>query len=256
VGPPDRAAHPGCRPVTRTAEEAIVTNVQPATGVHDLGGTEGWGPAPVPEPDEPVFPHRWEARAFALALLSMRMSGTNLDAFRHAMNRLDRADYFDDGYYGRWLHCAENLLYDSSIIAPGTVEARAANLASRQAGGDGGVEEPPAPQPNKPDYAPTAAGSIRTVDATPAFEAGQRVRARTFEPPGHTRLPRYVMGHEGTVVIVEPAQVLPDSHAHFQGERAQRVYTVRFDSHELFGPDAERFDLNIDLYEDYLEAAR
>jgi nitrile hydratase subunit beta len=228
-----------------------VSDVQPATGVHDLGGKEGWGPAPVPEPDEPVFAHRWEARAFALALLSMRLSGTNLDAFRHAMNRLDRADYFDDGYYGRWLHAAENLLQDSSIIAPGTVEARAAKLS----GSGGSVAEPPPPEPNKPDYAPTAAGSIRKVEAAPAFGVGQRVRAKTVDPPGHTRLCRYVMGHQGTVVAVQPAQVLPDSHAHFQGERAQQVYTVRFGSGELFGPGAERFDLNIDLYEDYLEVA-
>jgi len=225
-----------------------LTDVQPATGIHDMGGTEGWGHALVPVPDEPPFEQRWEARAFALALLSMRTSGTNLDAFRHAMNRLGRVDYLDDGYYGRWLHCAENLLYDSAIIAPGTVEARAANLA----GGD--VAEPPAPQPRKPDYKPTAAGSIRTVDRPQRYAAGQRVRARTTQPRGHTRLPRYVMGHEGVVVTVGPAQILPDTHAHFQGENAQWVYTVRFDSRELFGPRAESFGLNIDLYEDYLEA--
>lgn len=224
-------------------------NVQPATGIHDMGGTEGWGRAPVPDPDEPPFEQRWEARAFAIALLSMRTSGTNLDAFRYALSRLGRADYLDDGYYGRWLHGAENLLYDSSIIAPGTVEARVANLSG------GNVAEPPAPEPHKPDYKPTAAGSIRTVDRPQRFAAGQRVRARRFEPRGHTRLPRYVMGHEGEVIAVEPAQVLPDTHAHFQGENAQWVYTVRFDSHELFGPDADRFGLNIDLYEDYLEAA-
>ena len=226
-----------------------MSKVQPATGIHDMGGTDGWGPAPIPKPDEPVFEERWEARAFALALLSMRMSGTNLDAFRHAMNRLDRADYLDDGYYGRWLHGAENLLYDSSIIAPGAVEARATNLSG------GAVAEPPAPEPNKPNYAPTAAGSIRSIEAPQRFKVGDRVRAGRFEPAGHTRLPRYAMGHEGTVVIVEPAQILPDTHAHFQGENAQWVYTVRFDSHELFGPDAERFDLNIDLYETYLEEA-
>jgi nitrile hydratase len=165
------------------------------------------------------------------------------------MNRLDREDYLDDGYYGRWLHGAENLLYDSSIIAPGTVEARATNMSG------GKVEEPPAPQPAKPDYAPTAAGSIRTVEAPQRFKVGDRVRAKAIEPAGHTRLPRYVMGHAGTVAIVEPGQLLPDTHAHFQGENAQWVYTVRFDSHELFGADAERFDLNIDLYEDYLEEA-
>jgi nitrile hydratase len=224
-----------------------VDNVQPATGIHDMGGTEGWGHILMPEPDEPVFKEPWEARAFGIAMLSMRTSGTNLDAFRHSMSRLDRQDYLDDGYYGRWLHGGENLLYDSSIIAPGTVEARAANLSG------GSVAEPPAPEPHKPDYKPTAAGSIRTIDSPQRFAAGDRVRAKRFDPPGHTRLPRYVMGHEGEVIAVEPAQVLPDTHAHFQGENAQWVYRVRFDSHELFGPDAERFDLNIDLYEDYLE---
>jgi hypothetical protein len=181
--------------------------------------------------------------------LSMRTTGTNLNAFRHSMDRLDRTDYLDDGYYGRWLHGAENLLYDSAIIARGTVEARAANLSG------GHVEEPPAPQPHKPDYKPTAAGSIRTIDSPQRYAVGQRVRAKTMRPRGHTRLPRYVMGHEGVVVAVEPAQVLPDTHAHFQGENAQWVYRVRFDSQELFGPEAERFDLNIDLYEDYMEAA-
>jgi nitrile hydratase len=228
----------------------MVSTVHPATGVHDLGGIDGWGPAPAPKPDEPVFGAQWEARAFALALLSMRLSGTNLDAFRHAMNRLDRADYFDDGYYGRWLHGAENLLYDSAIIAPGTVEARAARLA-----GSSEVEVPAAPTPSKPDYAPTAGGSLRTVGDPQRFSVGDSVRARDVEPTGHTRLPRYVRGRVGTITMIQPAQVLPDSHAHFQAENAQWVYTVRFPSRTLFGADAEEFDLNIDLYESYLEAA-
>jgi nitrile hydratase beta subunit len=227
-----------------------VSTVHPPTGVHDLGGAEGWGRAPAPESDEPVFGERWEARAFAIALLSMRLSGTNLDAFRHSMSRLDKADYFDDGYYGRWLHGAENLLYDSAIIAPGTVEARAARIT-----GSSDVEEPPAPTPSKPAYAPTGPGSLRAVEAPRRFEVGQSVRALDVEPAGHTRLPRYVRGRVGSVVMVQPGQLLPDSHAHFQGENAQWVYTVGFPSRGLFGPDAEEFDLNIDLYESYLEPA-
>jgi nitrile hydratase beta subunit len=225
-----------------------VTDIEAATGVHDMGGTPGWGAAPVPDRDEPPFKQPWEARAFAIAALSARISGTNLDAFRHSMSRLDRADYLDDGYYGRWLHGAENLLYDSSILARGSVEARAANLSGQH------VDEPSLPEPRRPDYKPTAAGSIRTLDAPHRFSVGQRVRAKSFEPPGHTRLPRYVMGHAGVVAAQRPAQILPDTHAHFRGENAQWVYTVRFEPEELFGPGAERFGLNIDLYEDYLEA--
>ena len=70
-----------------------MSDIQPATSIHDMGGTTGLGRAPVPERDEPVFKHRWEAWAFAIAVLSTQMSRTNLDAFRHALNRLDRADY-------------------------------------------------------------------------------------------------------------------------------------------------------------------
>ena len=70
---------------------------------------------------------------------------------------------------------------------------------------------------------------------------------------GHTRLPRYVRGHTGVVEFVQPPSVLPDTNAHFQGENPQYVYTVRFDSHELWGADAEPFALTIEMFESYLE---
>ena len=111
-----------------------------------------------------------------MALLSMRMSGTNLDAFRHALNRQHPIDYLAYGYYGRWLKMAENLLVDSSIIAPGAVDARARKLRGED------VEEPPPTEPNKPDYKPTAAGSLRQVDDPPKFAVGDRVRASQRAP--------------------------------------------------------------------------
>jgi nitrile hydratase beta subunit len=217
-------------------------------GIADMGGMQGWGPAPVPGP-EPVFAEVWEGRAFALSLLSMRTSGTSLDAFRHALERMHPLDYLADGYYGRWLHAAELLLVDSSIIAPDAVEARARKLRGEQ------VAEPDWPEPNKPDYAPTAAGSLRQIEDAPAFSGGDLVRARDIHPTGHTRLTRYVRGRTGVVERIQPAALLPDTHAHFQGENAQHVYSVRFSSDELWGPDAEKFTLNIDLFESYLEAA-
>jgi len=216
----------------------------------DMGGMQGFGPVELSAPDDPPFHEEWERRTFAMALLSMRVSGTNLDSFRHALNRQHPLDYLLDGYYGRWLKCAENLLTDSSIIAPGAVEARARKLA-----GDEGVEEPPAPEPNKPDYAPTGPGSIRTIDTPPKFAVGDRVHVRDLHPKGHTRLARYVRRRAGVVTMLQPAQVLPDTHAHFLGENAQHVYNVAFDSHELWGDEAESFELRMDLYEDYLEPA-
>ena len=217
--------------------------------VADMGGQQGYGSVALDPPDDPPFHEEWERRAFAMALLSMRMSGTNLDSFRHALNRQHPIDYLAFGYYGRWLKMTEMLLVDSSIIAPGAVDARARKLRGED------VEEPPPTEPNKPDYSPTAAGSLRPVDGSPAFAVGDRVRAKDVHPEGHTRLVRYVRGREGVVRIVQPGHLLPDTNAHFLGENPQYVYNVEFSSTELWGPDAEPFTVGIDLYESYLEAA-
>ena len=216
-------------------------------GIADMGGTEGWGPVHPPSRDEPVFAEPWQGRAFALTTNATRLSGRNLDAFRHAIERLDRSAYLDDGYYGRWLNASELMLTDSAILAPTAIDARARNLRGEQ------VAEPPTTVPDRPDYAPSAPGSLRTVDTAPAFATGERVRAKDMSPPGHTRLPGYVRGHTGVVEVVQPAAVLPDTNAHFLGENPQYVYSVRFDSRELWGPGAEPFAITADLFESYLE---
>ncbi|MEV6026396.1 nitrile hydratase subunit beta [Streptomyces sp. NPDC052036] len=218
-------------------------------GVADMGGTQGWGPVHPPRREEPVFEEGWQRKAFALAILSSRVAsgGVNTDAFRHAMERLDRAAYLDDGYFGRWLNTGELTLTERSVLAPGAIEARARNLRGEH------VEEPPVPVPDRPHYAPTAEGSLRSVDAAPAFGVGEHVRAKDISPAGHTRLPGYVRGHTGVVALIQPAHVLPDTNAHFLGENPQHVYSVRFDSRELWGADAEPFALTMEMYESYLE---
>ncbi|MGW7381022.1 nitrile hydratase subunit beta [Streptomyces sp. NPDC054794] len=218
-------------------------------GIADMGGTQGWGPVHPPRPDEPVFAEDWQRKAFALAILSSRLAcgGVNTDAFRHALERLDRAAYLDDGYFGRWFNGGELMLTERSILAPGAIEARARNLRGEH------VTEPPIPEPARPHYAPTAEGSLRSVDTAPAFAVGGRVRAKNVSVPGHTRLPGYVRGHIGVVEVIQPAHVLPDTNAHFLGENPQYVYTVRFDSREVWGADAERFALTVEMYESYLE---
>ncbi|MYA86724.1 MAG: nitrile hydratase subunit beta [Acidimicrobiaceae bacterium] len=216
-------------------------------GIHDMGGMQGWGTVAI-DPDEPVFREPWHGRAFAMGAMSMGLSGTNLDAFRHGLERLHPYDYLVDGYYGRWLACAETLLVDSGVLAPGAVEARARNLTGET------VDEPADVEENKPTYERGGAGSLREIDEVPAFSPGDRVRAKDMRTGGHTRMPGYIRGRTGTVRALRPAALLPDTNAHFLGENPQHVYTVEFDSTELWGPDAEAAALRIDLFESYLEA--
>ncbi|MDE0655203.1 MAG: nitrile hydratase subunit beta [Acidimicrobiaceae bacterium] len=216
-------------------------------GIHDMGGMQGWGTVTV-DPDEPVFREWWHGRAFAMGAMSMGLSGTNLDAFRHGLERLHPYDYLADGYYGRWLACAETLLVDSGVIPPGAVEARARNLSGES------VDEPADVEENKPVYERGGAGSLREIDDPHAFSVGDEVRAKDIRTGGHTRMPGYIRGRTGTVHAMRPAALLPDTNAHFAGENPQHVYTVEFDSTELWGPDAEAAKLRIDLFESYLEA--
>ncbi len=117
------------------------------------------------------------------------------------------------------------------------------------------MQEPPITEPAKPDYGPTVDGTLRCLDTAPAFAVGERVRARDISPSGHTRLPRYVRGHVGVVDIIQPPGVLPDTDAHFLGENPQYVYSVRFDSHDLWGADAEPFELTVEMFESYRRVA-
>jgi nitrile hydratase subunit beta len=218
-------------------------------GVHDMGGRERFfRPLKPIDPDEPPFQEEWEGRAFALALLANRVAGTNLHAFRHAIERVPEPEYLS-GYYERWLASAEILLLDSAILAPGAVEARARTLRGED------VEEPDAPEPHKPTMPSGGAGNLRQVDAAPAFAVGDRVRTSTGTPTNHTRLPQYARGKEGTVLALRPGAVLPDTAAHFLGENPQHVYEVEFTSGELWGPGAEPATVTLDLYESYLEKA-
>lgn len=216
-------------------------------GIHDLGGMQGFGRTMTPRPGPP-FAEPWEGKAFALGLLAIRAAGANLHAFRHAIERVPPGEYLS-GYYARWLRGAQNLLEDSGIVSGEEVTARAARLRGQD------VAEPPRPEPRKPDMPSGGPGNLRSVDAQPAFAAGQRVRVRDVRPTGHTRMPRYVRGRTGTIAAIRPAQVLPDSAAHFAGEDPRHVYAVEFSSRELWGPGSEAFTLTIDLFEPYLEPA-
>jgi hypothetical protein len=82
------------------------------------------------------------------------------------------------------------------------------------------------------------------------FAAGAQVRARTVDPDGHTRVPRYIRGHVGQVIAVRGNWALPDLVV--RGiSRAEPVYVVRFTAAELWGTGSH--SVILDLWESYLE---
>jgi nitrile hydratase len=106
------------------------------------------------------------------------------------------------------------------------------------------------------DFLHDRSHSRRHVDEAPRFAVGQRVRARTMQPTGHTRLPRYARGKTGIIVSHHGGHVLPDASAHGKGDSPQHLYTVRFTARELWGEAANpRDSVHLDLWESYLEPA-
>lgn len=217
-------------------------------GVHDMGGQHGMGPVQY-EKDEPVFHAPWEARVYALTRALRAWRKWNLDTDRHAIELMPPADYLRMSYYERWFrrlatHVVQYGLVtkeelESGVPAPGSTKATPAfSLATSAAWLSRGIASSEDP-------------SVR-----PLFKVRQRVRARNINPTGHTRLPRYARGKIGVIVRDHGVYIFPDTNAHFQGEKRQHVYSVRFTARELWGEAASPHDsVYLDMWDDYLERA-
>jgi nitrile hydratase len=196
----------------------------------------GFGPV-TPEPDEPVFHAEWEGRVLAMDL-AMRATGEwGVDAARFAREREPAAQYLGESYYERWLGGLERLLLERGLVSEKELRA-------------GRSLTPGRPLPGK-----VSATSSRREPSGPArFAVGDRVRARNIHPPGHTRLPRYVRGHVGTVTRLHGCHVFPDASAHGLGDDPQWLYVVAFDATELWGADGQSGStVSVDAFEPYLE---
>ena len=84
-------------------------------GIHDMGGMHGFGPVVV-EPNEPVFHAEWEKRVLGMTYMIVGFGWTNIDAFRHAIERIDPVNYLSVGYYGRWLASLERLTVEVGLL--------------------------------------------------------------------------------------------------------------------------------------------
>jgi nitrile hydratase beta subunit len=219
-------------------------------GAHDLGGMHGLGPINAePQDQEPVFHADWEKRVFGMVRVIGALGKWNGDMSRHARERQHPVDYLRHTYYENWLAGIEKLLVEKGLVT-------AEELASAHAAG-------PAPEElrrQRVDVRNTARlleGSPVTVSlaAPPRFRAGDKVRASNRHPSGHTREPRYVRGRVGVIHEHHGGHIFPDLNARGVRE-GHHLYTVRFDSAELWGPDANpNSAVYVDLWEDYLEPA-
>jgi nitrile hydratase subunit beta len=223
-------------------------------GVHDMGGMHGMGPVEL-EPDEPVFHHDWERRAFALSVAGGFLGRWNLDMSRHARELMPPAEYLATSYYEHWIWGLEHRLRVAGLIDAGELEARL--------GGEPAPQASAAPEGVRLLRAADVPAALRApgarvddADQPARFAPGDQVRARNINPPGHTRLPRYARGRQGVIDRGHGVWIFPDSNAAGQGKNPQHLYCVRFSARELWGPDASPRDaVFIDLFEDYLDPA-
>jgi len=217
-------------------------------GVHDIGGLQDMGPVQY-EKDEPVFHAAWEGRIYGIDR-SLRLIGKwNLDAWRHQIELLPPADYFQMTYYERWLQVNEQLLVKHSLVTPKELETGAPDPGSVRA-------TPALTAAVAAQRIGRGIPSSHDPKVPPRFKVGRRVRARNMNPMGHTRLPRYARGKLGTIVRDHGVYLFPDTNAHFQGEKRQHVYSVRFAARELWGVNASpRDSVHLDMWDDYLEHA-
>lgn len=222
-------------------------------GVHDMGGLHGFG-AVQPERDEPPFHAAWERRALGVTLAMGATGAWNIDMSRSARESLPPAVYLSSSYYEIWLRALEAMLLERGLVGSGELAA-------------GRTLAPPGPLPRVLAAAAVDAALARgaPTERAPAgcarFAVGDRVRACNLHPAGHTRLPRYVRGHCGTVAHVHGAHVFADRHAvpRTSGgfdDRPEWLYTVIFAGAELWGPQAEAgTTVSVDAWEPYLEPA-
>jgi nitrile hydratase len=216
-------------------------------GAQDMGGVPWSGPV-RPEPNEPAFHAEWERRAFALTLAMGRPGGWNIDMSRFAREDRPADEYLGMSYYQIWLAGLERLMLERGLVAPDEIEA-------------GKPLHPAKPVARILTPGDVAAvlhrgGPTEREPKSPAlFAVGDRVRTRMIHPPTHTRLPRYVRGHVGTIEMLHGVHVFPDSNSLGQ-ENPQWLYTVTFDGRELWGADGDAsVKTSVDAWESYLDPA-
>ena len=224
-------------------------------GVHDLGGTDGLGPVPVPE-SEPVFRAEWEKAAFAMFSMPFRAWFFGVDMFRYGIEQMHPATYLLSPYYEHWMHAAEHWGLEKGVLDEAEIDKRAQFY----------LDNPDAPLPEREDpdllafvdWAVTnGVSAVRPSDKVAKFAVGDRVTVLADSPYGHTRKARYVRGKTGTVELAHGTMIYPDSAGNGGDDAPEHVYTVKFTNTELWGAEAAEPNgvVYFDVWEPYIVPA-
>ncbi|WP_107677142.1 SH3-like domain-containing protein [Agrobacterium sp. LAD9] len=101
--------------------------------IADMGGMQGFGPVNRAD-DDTGFRAEWEAKTFAVNLLSLAAGCFNIDESRYSMERMPPADYLATSYFEHWLYSLEDLLISKGIFTGEEYQARIVELAAKEAG--------------------------------------------------------------------------------------------------------------------------
>jgi len=206
-------------------------------GGQDLGGVMGFGPV-IDEPNEPHFHENWESRVLGLTLAMGALGLWNIDKGRHARENRPPSEYLSWSYYRIWLGGLEVLINQCGLLAD-TADAASKNVQAMKTENVSATLAKGTPA-DRPSQSPAK------------YKVGDNITTKNIHPTHHTRLPRYLRGHVGEVVIVHGAHVFPDFAAHDQGDNPQWLYTVRFKATDLWGVDKNAKDhVHADLWEPY-----
>lgn len=214
--------------------------------IHDMGGMHGFGAIPIEE-NEPVFHSDWEAKAMAITVAMGAWGRWNIDASRHAREKLAPQEYLNFTYYERWVAALADLMVDRGLVTVTELQNAKPDAGTTRA-------EPPLTADKVAAVLSRGGPVDREIEAPPRFKVGESVLTARGNPSGHTRLPRYARGRRGVIQLHHGAHVFPDSNARGLGEAPQHLYAVTFSAVELWGADANANDsVTLDLWESYLE---
>ena len=213
-------------------------------GIHDLGGKLGFG-AVAPGNDETPFHADWEARMLGIAFSYLKPPDYTTPRFRYMRELEDPVRYLTRPYFDQWYKA-----HACMLIAAGVISID--ELAS------GESDDESAPRDGLMSAADVQRIKFRTparetgTGAAPRFAVGERVRVRSDNPAGHTRVPAYVRGATGTVTGCHGEFPLDDALA-LNEHQPQHLYTVGFRLADLFAEQRGSSDrVHVELWESYL----